>query len=86
LAEQKKRFGRTDTYNSSMSSHDTSALVGLSIAAQQILEAASDKLSLSARSYFKILKVARTIADMEESSGVNESHISEALQYRLKSA
>lgn len=48
----------------------------------QLLEAAIEKLHLSARSYFKILKVARTIADLDDSPVINISHLSEALSYR----
>lgn len=43
---------------------------------------ASEKLNLSARSYFKIVKISRTIADLDNNSDILPSHISEALQYR----
>ncbi len=48
----------------------------------KLLETAIDKLGLSARAYDRILKVARTIADLEKSYKVLSSHISEAIQYR----
>lgn len=47
-----------------------------------LLEQAYDKMNFSARSYHKILKVARTIADMDEKSEINAGHIAEALSYR----
>jgi magnesium chelatase family protein len=53
--------------------------------AKKTLDGASEKLSLSNRSYFKIIKIARTIADLDRSNKIKEPHILEALQYRSKS-
>ncbi len=51
-------------------------------AGHRMLELVTDRLGLSARTYTRILKVARTIADLEGSDGIMENHISEAIQYR----
>ena len=51
--------------------------------AKEVLDRAIDKLMLSARAYFRLLKVARTIADLELSAMVKKSHISEAIAYRV---
>jgi len=50
----------------------------------RLLKQAVEKLHLSARSYYRIIKLARTIADLEASININELHIAEALQYRAK--
>ena len=47
-----------------------------------ILEAAVEKFGFSARTYFRILKIARTIADLSRKSDIEIDHLSEAIQYR----
>jgi len=51
---------------------------------QQILKNAVEQLHLSARAYFRILKLARTIADLEAVEQLSAKHVAEALQYRPK--
>ncbi len=84
INRQHLRYKRNDFYNSSLSSHQVSTLLKLTKTAEQFLYNASEKLNLSARSYFKVIKVAQTIADLEGANEITESHISESLSYRKR--
>lgn len=79
---QRNRYESSYKYNTNLTSAETKLYCKLSSELQQILNQASEKLQLSARSYFKVLKVARTIADLDHSNEIGRSHILEALQYR----
>ena len=68
--------------NASLSNKQIIAKSKLTPEAERLLTTASERLKLSARSYFKVIKVARTIADLNESKSITEAEISEALQYR----
>lgn len=79
---QAERFGIAGKTNAHLTNDDIKTSVFLTNPAQSLLNHAAEKLSLSARGYFKVIKVARTIADLEASEGIEQQHISEALQYR----
>lgn len=49
------------------------------------MKKAIEEWYLSARAYYKILKAARTIADLEEKESIGQNHLAEALRYRIKS-
>ncbi len=68
--------------NGQMSNREIKTFCLLDPQSERILKLAVDKLNLSARSYFKILKIARTIADLGGSENIHQAHIQEALQYR----
>ena len=68
--------------NAQMTEHMTEKYVKLDDSCLSLLHMAIDKLSLSARAYTRILKVSRTIADLEGSENIKSEHIAEAIQYR----
>lgn len=70
--------------NSDMTSDAVHDFCRLDNSAQELLKEAVSQLNLSSRSYFRILKIARTIADLSNSDAVLASHLAEALQYRPK--
>ena len=72
-------------YNSQMDNRLVEKFCELTIASTTLLEQAVKTFGLSARGYFKILKIARTIADLEEAENISEQHIAEALQFRQNS-
>jgi magnesium chelatase family protein len=69
-------------YNAAIPHRELRALCALDDAGERTLEMAVRKMSLSARAHDRILKVARTIADLGESASVNAKHLAEAVHYR----
>ena len=69
-------------YNAQMNTKQIRAYCKLDDASKQLLKTAMERLNLSARAYDRILKVARTIADLENTESLNGNHIGEAIQYR----
>jgi magnesium chelatase family protein len=80
---QLERFKGTKTHcNAQMTPRQLKKFCEPDAAGHRLLEIVTQKLGLSARSYTRILKVARTIADLEASENIREQHLSEAIQYR----
>ena len=69
-------------YNAQMNTKQIREYCKLDKASLDLLKNAMERLNLSARAYDRILKVARTIADLESEESINGNHISEAIQYR----
>ena len=80
---QTKRFMGTSIHtNAKMNSKMVGEYCKLSSASEELIKLAFEKYKMSARGYTRILKVARTIADLDGEENINESHIAEALAYR----
>lgn len=79
---QQVRYNDLMAVNSSLSNKQLKNQSGLANNAKDLLDKAAEQLGISARAYMRILKVARTIADLDRSKTVEIPHITEALQYR----
>ena len=83
---QNERFSKLSHVhsNSDMKNSHLKEFANLTGGANLLLKQAVNKFGLSARVYFRLIKVARTIADLAQSLEVKENHVAEALQYRVK--
>jgi magnesium chelatase family protein len=81
---QEKRFAEHESIynNAQMSAKDLERFCQLNEAGRNLLKTAMEKLSLSARAYDRIIKVSRTIADLEGTEHIGTEHLAEAIQYR----
>jgi len=84
-AIQAKRFEANTRvrYNARMSSRQLRTFCKIDDSCRELLKASVNEMGLSARAHDKVLRVARTIADLEQSEMIQVSHISEAINYRM---
>ncbi|NQW23099.1 MAG: YifB family Mg chelatase-like AAA ATPase [SAR202 cluster bacterium] len=84
---QRERFKENGFFcNSEMGPAEVWKFCQLDDGAKGLLRTATERLNLSARAFHRILKVSRTIADLEGSDGINIGHLAEALQYRPRTS
>jgi len=83
-SERFKKLGRNIKTNSEMNVKDLNTIVKLGDDVRNLLDDSAERLALSARAYHRVLKIARTIADLEDSPDIKSNHILEAIQYRPK--
>ena len=79
---QTDRFSRNARTNANMSAREIDEYITLSDDVKDLLKTSSGRLNLSPRSYHRLLKVSRTIADLDNSDAITVAHVLEALQYR----
>ena len=81
LRIQESRYLTTNLYNGNLSSSQLTKFIHLSPVSQQHLTLASENLHLSTRALLKIIRLSRTIADLDSSSEIKVQHISEAISF-----
>ena len=81
---QKERFSKNIFTNAEMGVEEIKKFCRIDSYSKTILERAGERLGLSARAYHKILKLARTIADLDNADQISSEHLAEAIQYRSK--
>jgi magnesium chelatase family protein len=79
---QKRQLNRSGVLNAGLNSESIEKYCCLDVDANKLLEKAAEKFKLSARAYYRVLKIALTIADMDNEAVVVAPHVSEALRYR----
>lgn len=80
---QLERLSRTKLFcNAQMESRHIKKYCELDDSSRSLLETAIERLGLSARAYNRVLKIARTIADLDQEANIRQEHVSEAIQYR----
>ncbi len=84
ISIQHQRYQDNTTYNASLSSPEVVRHIPLSQPTKSFIDQAADSLNLSARSYFKTIKIARTIADLDSSERIEQPHIAEAISFRYQ--
>jgi magnesium chelatase family protein len=82
FAADERQRARNGKANAALNNQELKHYCKLDSASLQLMQRASDQLGLSARAYHRILRLARTIADLEHSDDIKAQHLSEAIGYR----